>query len=137
MGKTKPPRGKRPGKNPASLSDRPCRRCGKGIDRARRGNVCSSCWLEEQAAAVAPKARELGLPELAGTPKQIQYALVLRQKHVEAELSRLADDSARRSFLAGLSARSEAKWWIERGPSSTRSRVDPAAVTGAVVQFDG
>jgi len=137
MGKKKPLRSKPGSKARAPSSAKSCGRCGKSLDRKTRGNSCSSCWLEEQAAVAAPQARELGLPELTGTSKQIQYAIVLRQKHVAAELARLLDESGRQSFLAGVSARTEAKWWIERGPSSTRSRVDPGAVAGAVVQFDG
>jgi transcription elongation factor Elf1 len=35
---------------------------------AQKSDTCSSCYLEAGAAAAAPKAKSLGLPELVGTP---------------------------------------------------------------------
>jgi len=153
MGRTKRAKGGQKGHDVPALH--PCRVCGKrfGVTPssrlsrkashriAKQKDVCSPCWLAEEAEAAAPKAQVLGLSELVGTPKQKQYALILRQEHVEAGLRQPQHDAARNEFLAQVSSQTDAKWWIDnsrriRG-SRGQGRFDPALVTDPVVQFDG
>lgn len=139
-------------------SPNPCRICRKPftvsasgrlswtalLNFAKRADLCSSCWLSEEAAQAAPKAASLALPELVGTPKRKQYGLIARQEYVEKALALLPDDAARKEFLARSAVQTDAKWWIEnrnrersRRPSAGAPRFDPALATEPVVEFDG
>jgi ribonuclease HI len=158
MGRKNRPGGQTKFKTSEASSTNPCRLCGKRfavstgrqISRAailrlaKRADVCSSCWLSEEAALAAPKAAALGLPELVGTPRQKQFALIVRQQHVDAELPLLPSDEARKEFLAQISSQTEVKCWIEnrkrtraQPSTSTRPPFDPAHITEPIVHFDG
>lgn len=47
------------------------------------GKLCYECWKAEEAKKAAEKAKEIGLPELEGTEKQVAYATTLRAKTIK------------------------------------------------------
>lgn len=157
MGRNRRPGPKARQQTKQAPASNPCRVCGKpftvsasglgeraSVRLAKRSDVCSSCWLAEEAAIAAPKAVALGLPELVGTPGQKLYAVIARQQHVDAGLPLFLEEGARRAFLGQVASQTDAKWWIEnRKRSRARRRVEsqpglaPGLETGPLVQFDG
>ncbi|BFH18248.1 hypothetical protein J6TS7_20660 [Paenibacillus dendritiformis] len=73
---------------------------GKVKDRAWRTEkefekVCPDCWVKQQeqrAVEAAEAAAELELPELAGSEKQVNWALVLRQEFIKKFENSIASD---------------------------------------------
>lgn len=157
MGKKPRPGRKAKHQTKQTPSSNPCRVCGKPFSvsasrlsrrasarLASRADVCSSCWLAEEAAIASPKAAALGLPELVGTPKQKLYGVIARHQYVEAELPLLIEDPGRKDFLARVSSQTDAKWWIENRKRSHAHRpvaeqppFDPALEEGPIIYFDG
>lgn len=60
------------------------------IKKAEERKLCPDCWkaekereIEKENEEAARVAKEIGLPELLGTPKQIAWATTLRQKMID------------------------------------------------------
>lgn len=90
---------------------------GKHSDRERKiayleSIDCRACWDAAQAA----QAKEAGLPDLTGSPKQIAWANGIRNR-ILAEATRCIEthpdwpDTAR--WLAELKKETSARWWID------------------------
>ena len=86
--------------------------------------LCKACYIEEKKQAEKTDAESLGLPELTGSEKQIAWANSIRLEWAKPFLAKLdswrergADEAdierCRQAFLAVLSNRTEAKWWID------------------------
>lgn len=85
---------------------------GPSRDRVRKENwlqstLCSACYGAElerkrqvENAQAASAAQEFGLPDLTGTPKQIDWATTLRQEALTALLSGLDAKEVDRDWLA-------------------------------------
>lgn len=108
---------------------------GKVADRLRtieyweEHGLCSECYkaekqrqFEEQNRKAAEEARELGLPELAGTEKQVAWANTIRQdtiKILEDFLAKAKPGTEKEQELVRtiwhrfLLKHTDAKWWID------------------------
>lgn len=81
--------------------------------------VCRECWRREQYQKTRAKSRTVGLPELQGSEKQVQWAEVIRwgvfEQAQNLDLLMPPDiAAAAREHLARVLAFTEsAKWWIE------------------------
>lgn len=100
-----------------------------GRERAR---TCRPCYVESQRVLAEAAAEAEGLPALAGTPKQLAWALTLRQKalsEAKAHLDHLREsgqlqgrvakdmelfEAQKERVLEPLKAQAEAAWWIDR-----------------------
>lgn len=118
--------------------------CGPHKDRDRKaeyesGKLCHECYqakvqTERDAAAeqAAEQAAATGLPELAGSDKQIKWALQIRAE-VIAELDgyRAALDSApdqaqrelAESIMDWIAGQTSASWWIDNRGKSARMMI--------------
>lgn len=158
MGKRKPH--PKPDKDKRELpAQSKCRLCGKTYSVrvpkriskrtarqiAQQSDTCRSCYLGHGAEIASPKAKALGLPDLAGTPLQQQYGTIIRQDHVDDRLPALPDEAERTEFLGRVARHVEAKWWIENKKKLLTILASPkaAAVTkppagnAPVIEFDG
>lgn len=90
---------------------------GKLADRERKiayleSIDCRSCWDAAQAA----KAREAGLPELTGSPKQIAWANGIRNR-ILAEAAHCIETHPdwpnTDKWLTELKKETAARWWID------------------------
>lgn len=93
--------------------------------------LCPACYAKQQAAkraeareaenkAAAETAGALGLPELAGTEKQVAWATTIRQKALDEALAPHGGSLANlndkgRAVLAAAMTKlpTEARWWID------------------------
>lgn len=106
---------------------------GKTADRERKvkwleTQICPACEhaeiekrRAEEATVAKEKAEEFGLPELEGTPKQVSWALTIRDNIIERELDTLKRKQRRnseaaenqRQFIDWLCQQSQAGFWID------------------------
>lgn len=88
------------------------------------GELCQECFEAKRAeenTKAAEENRELGLPELKGSQKQIQWAETIRKAILEAleerfkEVEDATDEQKREYFQAldVLMAKESASWWID------------------------
>ncbi len=90
---------------------------GKHADRERKIKYlesidCRACWDAEQAA----KAREAGLPELTGSPKQIAWANGIRNRilaEADSCIKVHPDWPNTAEWLTGLKQETQSRWWID------------------------
>ncbi len=100
---------------------------GPSIDRNRRlawlrTQPCQACWREREQASAEAAAEAAGLPALIGTPKQIAWAVRIRQDLLDKvqrkidELQRLdeAAGSILRTAMRRIAVEAEASRWIDR-----------------------
>ncbi|MEW6016474.1 MAG: hypothetical protein AB1760_00205 [Pseudomonadota bacterium] len=85
---------------------------------------CLACVREAEARAAAANAAAQGLPDLVGSPKQVAWALRIRQQilrdadDLRADIMRQVPNADKRitrfdSLLATIRAQSSAAWWID------------------------
>lgn len=106
---------------------------GKTADRERKvkwleTQICPTCEhaeiekrRAEEAAVAKEKAEEFGLPELEGTPKQVSWALTIRDNIIKRELDALKRKQRRnseaaenqRQFIDWLCQQNQASFWID------------------------
>ena len=106
---------------------------GKTADRERKvkwleTQICPACEhaeiekrRAEEATVAKEKAEEFGLPELEGTPKQVSWALTIRDKILNRELDTLKikqrrkdeDAEKQRQFIDWLCQQNQARFWID------------------------
>ena len=106
---------------------------GKTADRERKvkwleTQICPDCEhaetekrRAEEAKAAEEKAEEFGLPELEGTPKQVSWALTIRDNIIKRELDTLKRKQRRNSeaaekqrhFIDWLCQQNQASFWID------------------------
>ena len=106
---------------------------GKTADRERKvkwleTQICPACEhaeiekrRAEEAAVAKEKAEEFGLPELEGTPKQVSWALTIRDKIIKREIEALkgeerkhtAEAQQQRQFVDWLCQQNQARFWID------------------------
>lgn len=107
-----------------------CSKCGKEFEKinyncrnradannwetwaAETFDTCSECWKKEQEEARAERAKEL--PQLVGSPKQIAWALKLRDEWMQnnAKLIESFTDEGKQ-FIKFIVDHTESKFWIE------------------------
>ena len=101
------------------------------LDRERQ-LICRRCLIERQRSEAEAAAKAEGLPELAGTPKQVAWAMTIRHKALtdaEEYLDYLREsgqlkgrvgkdvelfEAQKERVLEPLKARTEAAWWINQ-----------------------
>jgi len=105
--------------------------------------LCPDCYqakkkaeLEEKNRQAMLKAKEMGLPELTGTEKQVAWANSIRQKHIdmlEDEIETLQEDlengfdfveediETYKKALKIIRTKTEAKWFINTRTLGTYS----------------
>ncbi len=106
---------------------------GKTADRERKMKwletqscpACEHAEIEkrraEEAAVAKDNAEEFGLPELEGTPKQVSWALTIRDNIIKRELDTLKRKQRRnseaaenqRQFIDWLCQQNQAGFWID------------------------
>ena len=107
---------------------------GKTADRERKvkwleTQICPACEHAEterrrakEAKAAEAKAEEFGLPELEGTPKQVSWALTIRDTIIQREIKELKRKEKRdnaeeaqqqRQFVDWLCQQNQARFWID------------------------
>ena len=106
---------------------------GKTADRERKvkwlkTQICPACEhaeiekrRAEEATVAKEKAEEFGLPELEGTPKQVSWALTIRDNIIKRELDTLKtkqrrnDEAAekQKQFIDWLCQQNQASFWID------------------------
>lgn len=92
---------------------------GKTKDRERRiewleGQPCRECQLKQSTEYAMAAASEMGLPDLSGSPKQIEWAVRIRNDIVKQfESFRNISNEASTKFDLLLSESTSAKWWID------------------------
>lgn len=104
---------------------------GKTADRERKvkwleTQICPACEhaeiekrRAEEATAAKEKADEFGLPELEGTPKQVSWALTIRDNILNRELDTLKikqrrnGEAAEKQFIDWLCQQNQARFWID------------------------
>jgi hypothetical protein len=85
---------------------------------------CRDCRYQHQIEEARQRANAFGLASLYGTPRQIAYALVLRDQQVrffleQFQLAERADPHdptlprRRARFFSAINAEQDATWWIE------------------------
>lgn len=87
------------------------------IKREEEG-MCTACYREWQATQSAKQNKELGLPELKGTEKQIAWAEKIRRQAVEEldRVGRLVPEGTIDQYREGLNlmyGKNHASWWID------------------------
>lgn len=99
------------------------------LENVEPNKLCRECWQaevarqrEEANRAAAEAAKELGLPELVGTEKQVAWARTIRQEKLGdiqrhfAQTARMGDVVSARLQAAAcrIQQKTEASYWIDR-----------------------
>lgn len=110
------------------LSDRPAGKR-KGFANWLAGQQCTACWkkenkgeyLEERREAAAADAKKLGLPELEGSDKQLEWAPLFRDSVVKNAFEELVrgEDAAmteaefEERIMTHARMITRAGWWMD------------------------
>lgn len=107
---------------------------GKSADRDRKiawleTQMCPDCAAKARAEALKADESANDLPELVGTPKQVEWAMIIRHRIIENNY--LLDDLNREPYNEGerkmqiaiteLLTETSAKWWIENRGNNLRT----------------
>lgn len=80
--------------------------------------MCDDCYSEWKTAQCAQQNKELGLPELTGTEKQIAWAEKIRYQAMDelTRIGKLVHEDKQDQFREGLNliyGKEQASWWID------------------------
>jgi len=94
--------------------------------------LCFACYRKQQLLEAEKRAAELGLPQLRGTPKQVAWALVIRNgflgwtENVVYILPQAAAEYAQNLAAQALVSQDSAKFWIEEEEKLRQDILDSA-----------
>ena len=94
--------------------------------------LCFDCYKNQQLLEAEKRAAELGLPQLRGTPKQVAWALVIRDgflgwtENVVYILPQAAAEYAQNLAAQALVSQDSAKFWIEEEEKLRQDILDAA-----------
>lgn len=88
---------------------------------------CGACVRYQRDLDAIQAARELGLPDLTGTDKQVNYARAVRED-ARVMLTQYVDKHSTASDLAAVEALlygiSESRWWLDHKDEAADQLVD-------------
>lgn len=97
----------------------PCKQRDATVERLS-ARVCADCYREQARQAdqqlIDAVNAEVSLPELIGTPKQVEWAEAIRAKAYNAFKVTLAcapDNDTMKRKVDAIMANQSAKWWID------------------------